>query len=348
MILLNPGPVTLSERVRSAMLRPDLCHREPEFAALQASIRRKLLAVYDLDPDAWAAVLLTGSGTAAVEAMIASLAPPTGLAVLENGIYGERISHIAAAHHIPCARIEHGWEEEPDPARVRAAVADGGWLAAVHHETTTGRLNRVDPLAAGGATVLLDAVSSFGAEEIPFGEGRVEACAATANKCLHGVPGTAFVLLRRTFFARDRAPRTVYLDLAAHCRAQDAASTLFTPSVQTCYALDEALDELAEAGGWRARRARYRALMSQVRGELAALGVEPILPEGASSCVLNAFRLPAGLSYAALHDGLKARGFVIYAGQGRLAEAVFRIAVMGAIADADMDRLVAALRAVLA
>ena len=69
-ILLNPGPVTLSTRVRAALGREDLCHREPEFADLQNRIREKLLALYALTPEVWAAALMTGSGTAAVEAMV--------------------------------------------------------------------------------------------------------------------------------------------------------------------------------------------------------------------------------------------------------------------------------------
>ena len=84
-ILLNPGPVTLSKRVRDAMLRADLCHREPEFAQLQSRIRTKLLSVYDLDPDSWAAILLTGSGTAALEAMLTSVPEPSTILLLMTG-----------------------------------------------------------------------------------------------------------------------------------------------------------------------------------------------------------------------------------------------------------------------
>jgi 2-aminoethylphosphonate-pyruvate transaminase len=73
MLLLNPGPVTLTERVRRSLLQPDLCHRESEFFDLQDEARRRLLAVYDLDPATWTAVLITGSGTAAVESMAASI-----------------------------------------------------------------------------------------------------------------------------------------------------------------------------------------------------------------------------------------------------------------------------------
>ena len=98
MLLLNPGPVTLSERVRRSMLQPDLCHRESEFFDLQDEARRRLLSAYSLDGAQWCAVLMSASGTAAVEAMVGSLVPANGRAlVAANGVYGERIASILAA-----------------------------------------------------------------------------------------------------------------------------------------------------------------------------------------------------------------------------------------------------------
>ena len=70
-ILLNPGPVTLTSRVRQSLLKEDLCHRENSFSLLLKSVKSKLLKVYDLDDD-FDAVILAGSGTAAVEAMLKS------------------------------------------------------------------------------------------------------------------------------------------------------------------------------------------------------------------------------------------------------------------------------------
>lgn len=352
-ILLNPGPVTLSKRVREAMLRSDLCHREPEFAELQSNIRRKLLAVYNLDPAKWAAVLLTGSGTAAVEAMITSLVPIGGtLATLENGVYGERISRIAAAHSITNHAIAHGRAEAVDLSRVSSALGNGiAQLAVVHHETTVGRLNPMVAIAGSARTaharLLVDAVSSFGAEGIEFDAWNIDACAATANKCLHGVPGTAFVIVRRAALDNAVGNRSVYLNLATYCAAQDVGTTPFTQSVQTFYGLDAALDELLEGGGWQARRRHYQALMHQVRSGFAALGIEPLLNDGETSCVLSSFKLPASIDYTTLHDGLKGRGFIIYGGQGKLAKSIFRIAVMGAIDSADIERLLAAIATVL-
>ncbi|AHI67509.1 2-aminoethylphosphonate aminotransferase [Burkholderia thailandensis] len=346
MLLLNPGPVTLTERVRQSLLQPDLCHRESEFFDLQDEARARLVAAYALDPAEWSAVLMTGSGTAAVESMIAALVPESGkLLVIENGVYGERITQIATQYRIAHDVLKHDWMQAPDLARIAEKLdADRAitHVAVIHHETTTGRLNDLDALAAvcraRGVRMLVDGVSSFGAEAIDFAGGGIDALAATANKCLHGVPGAAFVIVRRRALA-SAASRTYYLDLGRLAKLQDARNTPFTPSVHAYYALVEALREFDEAGGWRARHARYAALAEQVRAGLAARGMPPVLPESESSVVLRAYRLPAGVTYEQLHDGLKARGFVIYAGQGGLSSALFRISTMGAIAAADVDRL---------
>lgn len=353
MILLNPGPVTLSERVRRALAGPDLCHREPEFAQLQNAIRQKLLRVYDLDPSVHAAVLLTGSGTSAMEAMVASLVPGSGkLAVIENGVYGERLARIAAIHDIAHVALRLAWGEAIDLAALAVWLDEHEevtHLAVVHHETTTGRLNPIGAIGRlckeRGVDLLVDGVSSFGAEALDFEDWGISACAATANKCLHGVPGTSFVLARRdALSANGTPPRTLYLDLSTYCREQDKGGTPFTQSVQTFYALAEALAEFDEEGGWRVRHERYAALASQVREGLRAMGIRPLLPEGASSVVLNAYHLPDGVGYEQLHDHLKAHGFVIYSGQGALARSIFRVSTMGAVTAADMDRLLAALR----
>ena len=349
MILLNPGPVTLSERVRRSLLNPDLCHREAEFFDLQDEIRTRLLAVYDLDPAQWTAVLMTGSGTAAVDSMMASLpARQARVLVLENGVYGERMTQMCAQYNIAHEAQTGGWREAPDAEQVAARLSSGRFthLAVVHHETTTGRLTDINVLgrvcAAQGVQLLLDGVSSFGAEVIDFAAadlgGSLAAVAATANKCLHGVPGVSFVITRRS--ALDTAVgRTYYLDLARLARLQDQRNTPFTPAVQVYYGLREALCEYQEQGGRPARFARYAALAEQVRTGLAQLGITALLAPQESSVVLRAYHLPQGISYPVLHDALKADGFVIYAGQGDLSRTLFRIATMGEITAEDIRRL---------
>lgn len=347
MLLLNPGPVTLTERVRRSLLSPDLCHRESEFFDLQDEIRTRLLAVYGLSPNEWCPVLMTASGTGAVESMTAAVVHDTGrVLVVENGVYGERIAQICAQYRIAHDRLSGDWMRAVDPQAIAARIdASSGaaritHVAIVHHETTTGRLNELGAVGevcrARGVQLIVDAVSSFGAEAIDF-DG-VSAVAGTANKCLHGVPGASFVLVRRDALARAAA-RTYYLDLGRLARLQDERGTPFTPSVHAYYGLVEALREFAEEGGRTARHRRYAALADQVRAGLAGLGIDGAISARESSVVLRAYRLPEGIGYPALHDALKTAGFVIYAGQGGLSKTLFRISTMGNLTSQDIDRL---------
>ena len=353
-VLLNPGPVNLSERVRNALLKPDLCHREREFSELQNGIRQKLLDVYQLNDREWAAVLLTGSGTSAMEAMLTSLAGRNQkVLIIENGVYGERLTQIARLHGIPCDVLAHGWGEAVAMDRLQEKLtADVAYILTVHHETTTGRLNDLAAIARAAGRhripLLVDGVSSFGAEEMRFHDWNIAACAGTANKCLHGVPGISFVIVNREVLAAiEPVQRSLYLHLPAYLKQQDAGGTPFTQSVQVMYALDAALDEHLELGGWQRRRETYRARMKTVRAALETMHIRPLLDESDCSCVLHSFHLPRGLSYQALHDGLKDRGFVIYAGQGELAKTIFRISLMGAIGDDDIARFIKAMKEVV-
>jgi len=355
-ILLNPGPVTISNRVRSALTRGDWCHREPEFAELTRRINVGLCDVYD--SVGFESVILTGSGTCAVEGMLATFAPDeTVTLVAANGVYGERMALMLAAHGKPHKVVDAGWFDAIDLDKVeRELQANDGitHLAAVQHETTTGRLNDLTALGAlckaYDVKLLLDAVSSFGAEHIDFVDWNLEALAATANKCIHGVPGLSFVLAsQQAWSGPAHNAGSVYLDLRAYHRAQHAEGySPFTQSVQVAFALDEALAELADEGGWQKRQETYRMRASRIHECLLRLGIETLLPVSAYSSVLWSYRLPSKLSYEDLHDPLKREGFVIYAGQGSLSHEIFRLAFMGDIVEDDLKRLCAVLEMVLA
>ncbi len=356
-ILLNPGPVTLTPRVRAALGRGDWCHREPEFAALVRSINARLAGVYADLASGYDAVLLTGSGSAAVEAMLVSFAPRERTTlVLANGVYGERMARMLAAHGRPHAVLAHDWLAPVSIPRLEEALANNraiSHVAVVHHETTTGRLNDLEAIGrvcqAWGVGLLLDGVSSFGAERIAGRDWNLVAVAATANKCLHGAPGLSFVLARRELWQQAAsATSSVYFDLHAYHAAQHAEGySPFTQAVQVAFALDAALAGHAQEGGWQARLATYRARAVHVAETLEARGVTTLLPVSEFGSVLWSYQLPGRLTYTSLHDALKRRGFIIYAGQGRLAPGIFRIAHMGDIGTADLDRLSAALRAAL-
>lgn len=351
-ILLNPGPVTMSERVRRKFLEEDLCHREPEFAELVLDIKARLRQVYPEAEAEYEAVIFTGSGTCAVEAIFQSLAPRNGKTlVIANGVYGERIASMLEVQGKPYVLVKSPWPEPMNLSEVERLLQSDSAIthvAAIHNETTTGRLNDLDSLGAlcrrYGKLLLLDTVSSFAAEAIRFKDWNVAALASVANKCIHGAPGICFVLARKDLLETGKTEASsLYLDLFKMYKEQKTGFSPFTQATHICVLLQEALKELEESGGWQARRARYRELSSRIRAGFRELGVELFLPEDAYCSMLTSFKLPKGLTYDSLHDHLKKAGFVIYAGQAGLYHSIFRIANMGDIQDSDIDRLIRAM-----
>ena len=224
MILLNPGPVNVSERVRQALHRPDICHRESEFSDLL--MRHSGETAAGLRPDAesdYVAVVMTGSGTAAVESAVMSCLPHgKRMMVINNGIYGERMSNMIGLHRLGVSELKLDWTVRPDPERLRLALRqhpEVHAVAMVHHETTTGLINPVKDLAevvdSQNRVFVFDSVSGLGGEPLDMPGSHIYMVAGTAGKCIQGFPGVSFVLVRKGFLERMRVypKRSWYLHL---------------------------------------------------------------------------------------------------------------------------------------
>ena len=352
MILLNPGPANTSARVKQAQVVEDICPRERPFGDLMGRICARLTRVVHAG-DAFTTVLFGGSGTAAVEAAVASAVPKHGrLLVVDNGAYGARIAQIAAAYEMPHDVLDLGVGGWPDVDQVDAALAASSYthLAVVHHETTTGMLNPVPAIGARcrarGVSMIVDAMSSFAGIEIDVEAMGADYLISSSNKCVQGMAGLGFVVTRREVLdgLRSIPGRSLYLDLGEQHRFfQRAHQMRFTPPVQVAYALDAALDELFEEGV-AARAARYRACFEVLDAGVRGLGFRRLLPATMLSGILTSYLEPdhPAYTYDRLHDALFERGFTIYPGKGAK-EATFRLANMGHILPEDMRRFVDAL-----
>ena len=357
MILLNPGPVNVSDRVRQALLQPDICHRESECSELLNDIRQKLLKAFvPGEEDNYTAIILTGSGTAAVEAALLSSLPVGKRAmVITNGVYGDRLSAMIKMHRLGVPDMKYDWGVAPDINMVELAMIqhpEVHTVAMVHHETTLGFINPVKEIAemvdGKNRVFMLDSVSGLGGEAVDIGGAKMYLVAGAAQKCIQGFPGLAFVLVRKGFMEQvmKYPKRSTYLNLANYYEQQERGTIPFTPAVQVYYAFREALDELLEEGlGNRIKR--FQGYAKMIRTRMEELGIRPLVPPAMQSNTLTAYYLPEGLSYAQLHDGLKQAGYVIYAGQGQLEDKIFRVANIGALTNQNIEGFLSAFQVVL-
>jgi 2-aminoethylphosphonate-pyruvate transaminase len=354
--LLTPGPLTTSAGVKRAMLR-DWGSRDEAFIALNARVRERLVRLAGAEAE-HVCVPLQGSGTFVVEAMLGTLVPSQGkLLVLANGAYGQRMVVMAGYHGHRLEVLETAEDRPNDPeALERALVEDDAisHVAAVHCETTSGILNPIERIAEvvarRGRRLLIDAMSGFGALPLDARQMPFEALAASANKCLEGVPGMGFAIVRKEAFeaARGNAP-VLSLDLHDQWAAMERnGQWRFTPPTHVLAALDQALAEHEAEGGVEGRGARYRENCRILIEGMRALGFETLLPDCLQAPVIVTFKMPADPRFAfeEFYDRLRQRGYVIYPGKLTVAPS-FRIGCIGRIGPAEMRGALLAIEATL-
>ncbi len=355
--LLTPGPLTTSSTVKRAMLR-DWGSRDRDFVALNARIRTRLVELAGAEPS-HVAVPLQGSGTFAVEAMLGTLVPTSGkLMVLVNGAYGQRMAKIADHQGRAVATLETPEDQPNDPAALDRALAVDpaiSHVAAVQCETTSGILNPVEEIAAVVARhrrrLLIDAMSAFGALPLDARQVPFDALAASANKCLEGVPGVGFALVRKPALeaAFGNSP-SLSLDLHDQWLSMERnGQWRFTPPTHVLAALDRALVEHAAEGGIPGRGARYRENCRLLVAGMRELGFETLLPDPLQAPIIVTFRMPADprFVFEDFYDRLRAKGYVIYPGKLTVAPS-FRIGCIGRIGAVEIRGALAAIRQSLA
>jgi 2-aminoethylphosphonate-pyruvate transaminase len=354
--LLTPGPLTTSRATKEAMLH-DWGSRDAGFIRMNARVRERLLALAGA-AGTHVCVPLQGSGTFIVEAMIGTLVPPGGkLLVLVNGAYGKRMIRICEYYRRAVVALETPEDTPVDPAALDAALAaDPGitHVAVVHCETTSGVLNPIEEVAAvtarRGRRLLLDAMSAFGALPVDAATVPFDALVASANKCLEGVPGMGFAIVRRSALeaARGQAP-SLSLDLHDQWVAMEKTQQWrFTPPTHVVAALDQALNEHEAEGGVAGRGARYRRNCRILVGGLRAMGFETLLPDAVQAPIIVTVHMPADprFRFETFYDALSDRGYVIYPGKLTVADS-FRIGCIGRLGETEMRGVLGAIRQIL-
>ena len=336
--LLTPGPLTTSVATKEAMLH-DWGSRDEEFINTDERVRNRLLDIAEA-VETHVCVPIQGSGTFTVEGTIGTLLPREGKAlVLINGAYGKRIVRIIDYLGRDCVSLETPEDTPPSVSDLDKALVSDPTIThvlVVHCETTSGILNPIESIAntvaSHGRRLLIDAMSAFGAiplsaKTVPF-----DAVIASSNKCLEGVPGLGFAIIRREALeAAAGNPHSLSLDLHDQwVNMENTKQWRFTPPTHVIVALDKAIEQFDAEGGVAGRFARYSENCRILTEGMRELGFETLLPDNLQAPIIVTFKMPSdpAFDFSSFYDQVKDRGYVLYPGKLTVAPS-FRIGCIG-------------------
>jgi aspartate aminotransferase-like enzyme len=355
-MLMIPGPTPVPEKVLLAMAAHPIGHRSGDFSKVIAELTENLKWVHQTANDV---VMLTASGTGAMEAGIINfLSPSDRVLVGNNGKFGDRWAKLSKAFGLAVAEITAQWGQPLDPEAFRAqleADTDKQIKAVIvtHSETSTGVLNDLATINQyvknhGQALMIVDAVTSLGAVNVPIDEWGLDVVASGSQKGYMIPPGLGFVAISPKAweaYKTAKIPR-FYLDLGKYKKATDQDSSPFTPPVNLMFGLQAAL-KMMKAEGLDNIFARHQRLTQATRAAVKALGLPLFAADSAASPAITAVA-PIGVEAEQIRSVMKKRFDIALAGgQDHLKGKIFRIGHLGFVCDRDILAAISSLEATL-
>ena len=356
-LLLTPGPTIVPPSVREALGQPMDHHRTKEFQAVLKEVGEGLKKVFGTAQEV---LILTSSGTGAMEAAVANLLSAGDEAiVIRGGKFGERWGELCEAFGVKFIPVDPAWGKPLDLKVFEGILKQHPQAKAVFAtlcETSTGvvfdmrGLRRAINNAGSQALLVVDAISGLGADSFAMDEFGVDVAVSGSQKGLMLPPGLAFIALSPRAWeaaAKTKSPR-YYYDLNLAKKAWGQTDTPFTPAISLIVGLKESL-KIVLSKGVEAFVAGHRADAEKLRSDVQKMGLELYADPACASNAVTMIKVPAGLDGKELLKQIRAKHNIVMAGgQGKeLVGKVVRIATMGAVGPAEIQLGLTALEQVL-
>jgi aspartate aminotransferase-like enzyme len=322
------------------MAAADIHHRTPEFRALFQKVLAQLKVFVGTQNDV---LLLTSSGTGAMEASVSNLTSPGDrVLVLTAGKFGERWVDLAKAFGCVVDVLEKPYGQTFTLDEVRAALKPEHKVVFLQaSETSTAASHDVEGVAkllkATDTMLVVDAITGLGTQTIDVDAWGVDILIGGSQKSLMISPGLAYLSVsERAWKAMETSknPR-YYFDLRKERKNQAKGETAYTPAVSLIAAMGAALDYIAGQAGGDLEKGRIALIHNAqvnaraTRAGLVALGFKLFSPDSPSAAA-TAVAVPEGMDSSDVVKALKTRFKLVSAnGQGSMKGQIFRVAHLG-------------------
>ncbi|MBN3943055.1 MAG: alanine--glyoxylate aminotransferase family protein [Nostoc sp.] len=356
LMLMIPGPTPVPEAALLALAKHPIGHRTSEFSNILAEVTENLKWLHQTQSDV---LMLNVSGTGAVEAGIINfLSPGDRILVGSNGKFGERWVEIGQAYGLNVEEVKVEWGKPLDPAvfAEKLQADTQKQIKAViitHSETSTGVLNDLETINRhvkehGEALIIVDAVTSLGAFNLPVDAWGLDIVASGSQKGYMIPPGLGFVSVSPKAWEAYKTAKLpkYYLDLGKYRKATAKNTTPFTPPVNLIVALHTTLRIMKEEG-LESIFARHERLKNATRAAIKGLNLPLLAADNSASPAITAVA-PQGIEPDKIRSLMKKRFDIALAGgQDHLSNKIFRIGHLGFVSDRDILSCIASLEVTL-
>jgi len=351
-----PGPTNVPERVMRAMITPIINHRSDDFVELYEDVVEKTKKVFQSNGEA---VLLSASGTGAVEASVVNLIKKGDKVIIPtNGEFSGRLAQMLEWAGANVVKLESTPGENASFEKVKEAFDNNKDVKAfycVWNETSTGTmikyLDKVKNLTSrNDSYYVVDGVSIVGGEELKMDKWGIDVAMTGAQKAFAAPPGISPIVVndRAKKYMNENPPKTMYFNLSRYFKYyEESKHTPFTPALPLLYAYREAMNMILEEG-LDNRIRRHRVCSDALYSGLSAMGLTPFAKEDARSTVVVALNYLQGLEDKTFRNTLAEKFRVLVAGGfGNLKGKVFRVGCMGEVHRYHVMRTISAIGSTL-
>ncbi len=349
MLNFTVGPVMSSDVVRNIGAEQVPYFRTPEFSEIMLE-NEKLMKEFSGAEDSARVVFITGSGTASMEASVMNVFDRNDkILVINGGSFGHRFVELCQIHEIPYEEIKLDIGKALTKEQLYKYDKKGytGLLVNVH-ETSTGVHYDIEMISnfckENGIFLVVDAISSFLADEFDMAKLGVQIMITGSQKALACPPGVSVIVLSNEAVNRveSREVKCMYLNLKFALKNGERGQTPFTPAVGTLRQINARLKEIKAAGGVKSEIAKIEALANDFREKIKGLPFE-ICSEAMSNAVTPIH--PINKSAYDIFTTLKDEYNIwVCPNGGELADKIFRVGHIGDLTEDDNTTLVNAMK----
>ncbi|MCK4667148.1 alanine--glyoxylate aminotransferase family protein [Candidatus Dependentiae bacterium] len=350
--LYAPGPTDVDFDFINANRRI-LHHRSGDFKKFFSGLIKLINRV--VGNKTGSSVLMSGSGTSAMEMVVNSYADREGKNIIfSGGTFGKRWDHIFQAYNIKSEYFYYGMTEQLTPEKVEEVIKgkDIKKVFLTHTETSSGwkiKLKEiVKVLDEKGIKVVADSVASIGADNFKMEDWKISVMVTATQKGLNLPPGLGIVSFSNDAKEEilNNPARGFYFDLKTYLTWNDKDSTPYTPAVSLMYVLEKRLNQILDYGldAWFAER---KVLADLLRDGLKGLGLKLNAEKSPANGVTVVF-LPEGVTSEYFREEVKKKFSIFFApGRDELNDNTFRIGHFYPFDEEDLFFCISAIGTVL-